>query len=53
MSRSLLAFAVGALLLASPLRAVWASLGGAWMPYAVWVGLIGLAAWSSRKERDE
>lgn len=53
MSRSVLAFVVGALLLASPLRGAWGSLGGVWVPYAVWAALIALAAWSSRKERDE
>jgi apolipoprotein N-acyltransferase len=51
---ALLAFGVGALALASPVRNLWAS-GGPWfVPFVVWFAVILLAAFLARwrKSRD-
>lgn len=49
---SALALALGALVFASPLRAVWGRPGAPWWaPFLVWVALLGVAVWvATRKE---
>ncbi|MCA9614216.1 MAG: hypothetical protein H6721_21425 [Sandaracinus sp.] len=51
---SALALALGALIFASPLRAVWAREGAPWwVPFLLWAALLVLAAWvATRKERS-
>lgn len=52
MTRSWVAFAVGLLVTASPLRRAWAQPElGPWLLFWVSVGLILLAVWVAREER--
>jgi hypothetical protein len=47
---SLFVFALAALLFASPVRRLWLADGGPWyLPFAVWLGVIGLGGWAARR----
>jgi hypothetical protein len=51
-ARSAILLAVGVLALASPLRLLWAREGAPWYtPFAVWLGLVALAAIGARAGR--
>ena len=51
-TRSLLAIAFAVLLVASPLRMVWAHPSRSWLaPFVVWGALVLLAAWTTRPDR--
>lgn len=45
------ALAVGVVILATPLRVLWLRDGSAWwLPFAVWAGVVALAAVAARRE---
>jgi hypothetical protein len=48
LSRSWLAFGVGLLVLASPLRRAWASGDEPWVAFGIGAGLVLLGVWVSR-----
>ncbi len=48
----LLAFGIALLLLASPIRQLWAVEGLPWpVPFLVWLAVIGLGAWAGRTRK--
>jgi hypothetical protein len=52
--RSLLATAFAVLLVASPLRMIWAHPSRGWLaPFVAWVGLVLLGAWTTFPERKK
>ncbi|HEX7044726.1 MAG TPA: hypothetical protein VF203_08925 [Burkholderiales bacterium] len=51
---SVLLFLLGLFLFFSPFTFWWAELAAVWyLPYLLWLGLIGLIAVAARRERDD
>jgi hypothetical protein len=47
---SLLVFAIAVLVFGSPLRRLWLAEGApGWLPFLVWLGVIGLGFWAAHR----
>lgn len=48
---SLLVFAIAVLVFGSPLRRLWLAEGSpVWLPFLVWLGIIGLGFWAAHRK---
>jgi hypothetical protein len=48
---SLLVFAIAVLVFGSPLRRLWLAEGApGWLPFLVWLGVIGLGFWAAHRK---
>ncbi|MFA5531566.1 MAG: hypothetical protein WDA11_12970 [Thiohalomonadaceae bacterium] len=53
MDRTLILFLFAVFVLTSPLKVIWAGVAAPWYaPYGIWAGIIALAYWLERRQRD-